>query len=223
VDQREKRLDGPDGGRRGPDFLSQVREVCRLRTDQDRSTSGAEIIERSRGADGAEFDHLVVRYTRGPWTKELVVGVCDGPANTEAVTRFRDAVCAHVTTEREPELVYRGEPASPDVEHAAREHHIWLRNFTEYQHLWEHHGYVAAQTQRLRADPEYRCNDMWTNGGRSWARPPPDHGRRADHGPTGHRRSAVRPGARRLRYRQDLPAARPGRTARPGGSSAETM
>jgi hypothetical protein len=121
----EKRLDGLDGGWRGPDFLSQVREVCRLRTDQDRSTSGAEIIERSRGADGAEFDHLVVRYTRGPWTKELVVGVCDGPANTEAIARFRDSVCAHVITEREPELVYRG-PTSASTEHAAREHHIWL-------------------------------------------------------------------------------------------------
>ncbi|MGH8571535.1 MAG: hypothetical protein ACREX8_03025, partial [Gammaproteobacteria bacterium] len=83
---------------------------------------------------------------RGPWNKELLVGVCDGPANAEAVARFRDAVCTHVRTEREPELVYRGEPASPDVERAAREHHIWLRDFAEYQHLWEHRGYVAAQT-----------------------------------------------------------------------------
>ncbi|MGH3834315.1 MAG: NACHT domain-containing protein, partial [Pseudonocardiaceae bacterium] len=175
MDRREKRLDGLDGGWRGHDFLSQVREVCRLRTDQDRSTSGAEIIERSRGAGGAEFDHLVVRYTRGPWTKELVVGVCDGPANDEVAARFRDAVCAHVRTEREPELVYRGEPASPDVERAAREHHIWLRDFAEYQHLWEHHGYVAAQTQRLRADPEYplqrHVDKRWSELGEATARP----------------------------------------------------
>jgi hypothetical protein len=57
VDGRKKRLGGLDADWRGPDFLSQVREVCRLRTDQDRSTAGAEIIERSRGTGGAEFDH----------------------------------------------------------------------------------------------------------------------------------------------------------------------
>ena len=102
MDRRNQRLDRIDAEWRGPDFLSQVREVCRLRTDQDRSTSGAEIIERNSGAERTEFDHLVVRYTRGPWTKELVVGVCDGPASAEAVARFRDAVCAHVPTEREP-------------------------------------------------------------------------------------------------------------------------
>ncbi|MGH3814489.1 MAG: hypothetical protein ACRDUV_18885, partial [Pseudonocardiaceae bacterium] len=175
MDRRDKRLDRLDGGWRGHDFLSQVREVCRLRTEQDRSTSGAEIIERSHGPNGAEFDHLVVRYTRGPWTKELVVGVCDGPANDEVAARFRDAVCAHVRTEREPELVYRGEPASPDVESAAREHHIWLRDFAEYQHLWEHHGYVAAQTQRLRTDPEYplqrHVDKRWSELGEVTARP----------------------------------------------------
>ncbi|MGH3900563.1 MAG: pentapeptide repeat-containing protein, partial [Pseudonocardiaceae bacterium] len=174
MDRREKRLDGLDGGWRGHDFLSQVRGVCRLRTDQDRSTAGAEIIERSRGAGGVEFEHLVVRYTRGPWTKELVVGVCDGPANAEAVARFRDAVCAHVPTEREPELVYRG-PVSADTEHVAREHHIWLRSFVEYQQVWEHHSYLAAQTQRLRADPEYplqrHVDKRWSELGEASARP----------------------------------------------------
>ncbi|MGH4007345.1 MAG: NACHT domain-containing protein [Pseudonocardiaceae bacterium] len=174
MDRREKRLDGLDGGWRGHDFLSQVREVCRLRTDQDRSTAGAEIIERSRGADGAEFDHLVVRYTRGPWNKELLVGVCDGPADADAVARFRDAVCAHVPTERYPELVYRG-LTSTDAEHAAREHHIWLRSFAEYQHVWEHHDYLAAQTRRLRADPDYplirHVDERWSELGETTARP----------------------------------------------------
>ena len=61
MDRRDKRLDRTDVGWHGPDFLSQVREVYRLRTDRDRSTSGAEIIERSHGVGGAEFDHLVVR------------------------------------------------------------------------------------------------------------------------------------------------------------------
>ncbi len=175
VTGKDKRLDRIDADWRGPDFLSQVREVCRLRTDQDRSTSGAEIIERSRGDRGAEFDHLVVRYTRGPWTKELVVGVWDGPADAEAVARFRDAVCAHVPTEREPELVYRGQPASPDVDRAAQEHRIWLRNFAEYQHVWEHRGYLALQTRRLLADREYplrrHVDKRWSELGEATARP----------------------------------------------------
>jgi hypothetical protein len=175
VDRRNQRLDRIDAEWREPDFLSQVREVCRLRTDQDRSTSGAEIIERNRGADRSEFDHLVVRYTRGPWTKELVVGVCDGPASAEAVARFRDAVCAHVPTEREPELVYRGGPASLDAEQVAREHRIWLRDFTEYQHVWEHRSYLAAQTQRLHADSEYplrrHVDKRWSELGETTARP----------------------------------------------------
>lgn len=51
-----------------------------------------------------------VRYTRGPWTKELLVGACDGPVDAETVAHFRDAVCTQVSTEREPELVYRGGP-----------------------------------------------------------------------------------------------------------------
>lgn len=49
---RDKPLDRINVERRGPDFLSRVREVCRLRTDQDRSTFGAEIIERNRGKLG---------------------------------------------------------------------------------------------------------------------------------------------------------------------------
>ncbi len=173
---RDRRLDRIDGDWRGPDFLSQVREVCRLRTDQDRSTSGAEIIERSRGERGDTFNHLVVRYTRGPWTKELVVGVCDGPADARALARFRDAVCAHVPTEREPELVYRGRPASAEVDRAAREQGIWLRSFAEYQHVWEHHGYLATQTRRLLADDsEYplrrHVDKRWSELGEATAQP----------------------------------------------------
>ncbi|MGH3841915.1 MAG: pentapeptide repeat-containing protein [Pseudonocardiaceae bacterium] len=175
MDRRDKRLDRIDAERRGPDFLSQVREVCRLRTDQDRSTSGAEIIERNRGPGGAEFDHLVVRYTRGPFTREHVVGAYEGPVNAEALRRFREAVCNHVSTERNPELVYRGELTSSDAQQDAKEHHIWLRSFAEYQHVWEHHSYLATQTQQLSGDPEYQLlrhvDKRWSELGEPAARP----------------------------------------------------
>ncbi|MGH3809934.1 MAG: hypothetical protein ACRDRU_25600 [Pseudonocardiaceae bacterium] len=221
MDRRKTRRGALDsgwpGGWPGSDFLSQVREVCRLRTDQDRSTSGAEILERSRGAAGVEFDHLVVCYTRGPWTKELVVGVCDGPASAETVTHFRDAVCAHITTEREPELVYRG-PADAGAEHAAREHGIWLRDFAEYQHVWEHHRYLAAQTQRLRADPEYplqrHVDKRWSELGEATpTRPRPPSTSWTCWTPTVHGScwcwATSAP--------QDVPVARAGRATRPGG------
>ncbi|MGH4018197.1 MAG: NACHT domain-containing protein, partial [Pseudonocardiaceae bacterium] len=117
----------------------------------------------------------MVRYTRGPWTKELVVGVCDGPVSAETVARFRDAVCAHVTTEPEPELVYRGGPTSSDADRTAEEHRIWLRSFADYQHVWKHRDYLAGQTQRLRADPEYplarHVDKRWSELGESTARP----------------------------------------------------
>ncbi|MGH3697805.1 MAG: NACHT domain-containing protein [Pseudonocardiaceae bacterium] len=172
---RDRRLDRIDGDWRGFDFLSQVREVCRLWTDQDQSTRGAEIIERSHGEHGAEFDHLVVRFTRGSWTKERVVGVSNGPADAGALARFRDEVCAYVRTEREPELVYRGRPAIPEVDRAARELGIWLRNFDEYQHVWDHDDYLGAQTARLLADSEYplrrHVDKRWSELGEVMARP----------------------------------------------------
>lgn len=174
MDRRDAPFDDRDVDRRGPDFLSEVREVCRLRVDQDRSTAGAEIIEREE-RDGEGFDHLIVRYTRGPWTKELLVGALDGPLGSTGVARFQDAVCAHTSTDREPELVYRGPTADPDAVSAAAVHRIWLRSFAEYQQLWDHAGYVAAQTRRLRADPEYplpqHVDKRWSELGERDARP----------------------------------------------------
>jgi len=143
--------------------------------DQDRSTAGAEIVERDRGADGVAFDHLVVRYTRGPWTKELVVGAVDGVPSAEDVRSFHDAVCAGITTEREPELVYRASRAGPGAARTAEERRIWLRSFAEYQDVWDHGEYVAAQTRRLRAHPEYpldkHVDKRWSELGEPSARP----------------------------------------------------
>ena len=59
------------------------------------------------------------------------------------------------------------------MENAARRQGIWLRSFAEYQHVWEHRGYLAAQTQRLWPILSIPCGGMWTNDGRSWARARP--------------------------------------------------
>ncbi len=59
----EERFDELDKRRLRSDFLSQVREVCRLHLAKDPLTRDAEIEE----VDGVRFDHLVVSYHRGPW------------------------------------------------------------------------------------------------------------------------------------------------------------
>ncbi len=137
------------GDERGPDLLSRVREVCRLWVDQDRSTLQAEISERT-GVDGVAFDHLVVPVVRGHWQKELVVGTHVGAVDEETLRRF-GRVVADRTLEREPEMVYDGPPADPELVAQATSAGVWLRSFAEYQQVWDHTAYVRAQTRRSSA------------------------------------------------------------------------
>jgi hypothetical protein len=69
----EERFDELDKRRLRSDFLSQVREVCRLHLAKNPLTRDAEI-EELEDVDGVRFDHLVVSYHRGPWPKRLLVG-----------------------------------------------------------------------------------------------------------------------------------------------------
>ena len=55
----EERFDELDKRRLRSDFLSQVREVCRLHLAKDPLTRDAEI-EELEEVDGVRFDHLVV-------------------------------------------------------------------------------------------------------------------------------------------------------------------
>ena len=66
----EERFDELDKRRLRSDFLSQVREVCRLHLAKDPLTRDAEI-EELEEVDGVRFDHLVVSYHRGPWLKRF--------------------------------------------------------------------------------------------------------------------------------------------------------
>ena len=126
-----------------------MREVCRLRVDQDRSTLKAEITERS-AAHGVEFDHLVVPINRGLFPKEVVVGAHDGVVGPETLERFLRVVGSDRNLES-AELVHTG-PVDPALVGAARQAGVWLRSFAEYQQVWDHRDYLRTQTRLLTGD-----------------------------------------------------------------------
>jgi len=149
----EERFDELD--RRWPrsDFLSQVREVCRLHLAKDPLTRDAEI-EELEEVDGVRSDHLVVSYHRGPWPKRLLVGAYEGSVGSEDVNRFRSEICDRHNVD-EPELVYRGSLAANEVVDQAKRRGVWLPPFSEYQQVWDNSRYLRKQTADLLADPDY--------------------------------------------------------------------
>ena len=149
----EERFDELDKRRLRSDFLSQVREVCRLHLAKDPLTRDAEI-EELEEVDGVRFDHLVVSYHRGPWPKRLLVGAYEGSVGSEDVDRFRSAICDRHNVD-EPELVYRGSLAANEVVDQAERRGVWLRPFSEYQQVWDNSRYLRKQTEDLLADTDY--------------------------------------------------------------------
>jgi NACHT domain/Pentapeptide repeats (8 copies) len=155
----------PGGSRH--DFLSQVREVCRLRLEQEPDKSDAEITERELAVDdGGRLDYLLVSYARGPFLKRWVVGAHDGPMTRDVLERFASSVCVEHRSEPEPELIYRGPPADAMLVRAATDRQIYLRCFSDYQWSWQPKGYLKAQTADLLADPDYPL-DLHVD--KSWA------------------------------------------------------
>jgi hypothetical protein len=160
-------FDPSDPGGSRHDFLSQVREVCRLRLEQEPDKSDAEITERELAVDdGGRLDYLLVSYARGPFLKRWVVGAHDGPMTRDVLERFASSVCVEHPSEPEPELIYRGPPADDRLVREATDRQIYLRSFSDYQWSWQPKGYLKAQTADLLADPDYPL-DLHVD--KSWA------------------------------------------------------
>ncbi len=83
------------------------------------------------------------------------MGVCAGTPTAEDLDRFLDQVHAS-DTESDAELVHDGPPPARPLREHARRRGVLVRSFTEFQGLLDLRGYVAAQTERLSTDPQYR-------------------------------------------------------------------
>ena len=133
---------------RSRDLLNRVHEVCRLYW-RGRGERDVQIEER----ESEGFGYLKVSYTRGPWTRHELIGVCDGPPD-DALAGFRRLVTDSGAAEAT--LVHLGEPVGKAMAAEAARHGLWLRTLDSYQAtLWTHGGYRARQTARLAADVEY--------------------------------------------------------------------
>ena len=140
----------------GPDFLAQVQQVARLHLNKVPATHRADI-EPHRPDDPGCVDHLVIRYTHGPFPRQLLVGAYEGAATEDALERLLELPCCGAQRwAEEPQLVSRAGPVPAALAGTAAERGVWLRSFDEYEaSLWEHGRYLAQQTRQVRGDPSY--------------------------------------------------------------------
>jgi WD40 repeat protein len=124
-------------------LLQQIAEVCEVRHP------GARI----RLLPGPPAS-LLVTYPDGDAVSQFRVAAHVGPVTREDVTAFV-RVLRTTGTELNPELVYQGPPPGVALLEEALRDGLRVRSFTEFQGLLDLRGYVAAQTERLRADRVY--------------------------------------------------------------------
>ncbi|MFJ6135257.1 TIR domain-containing protein [Kitasatospora sp. NPDC092286] len=124
-------------------LLARVAEVCRTRHE------GAQL----RTVPGSP-PQLLVTWTESGFVRQQRVAVCAHTPTVEDVDRFVDEVHA-AGTDPDAELVHDGPPPARELRDRARRRGVRLRSFTEFQGLLDLRGYVAAQTERLRADGQY--------------------------------------------------------------------
>ncbi|MGK5639087.1 TIR domain-containing protein [Streptomyces sp. URMC 126] len=128
----------------GDTLLARVEEVCRIRHE------GVQL-RRLPGDPPA----LLVTWTEAGFVRQQRVAVCAGTPAAEDIDRFVDQVHA-AGAEPDAELVHDGPPPARALRDRARRRGVLVRSFTEFQGLLDLRDYVAAQTERLAADPQYQ-------------------------------------------------------------------
>jgi len=124
-------------------LLQRIAEVCEVRHP------GARI----RWLPGRPAS-LLVTYADGDAVPQFRVAAHVGPVGRDDVAAFVRMLRGS-GTDLDAELVYQGlHPGTTLLEEAQRDG-VRLRSFVEFQGLLDLRGYVAAQTERLRADPIY--------------------------------------------------------------------
>lgn len=124
-------------------LVARVAEVCRTRHE------GTQL----RHVPGP-VPQLLVTWNESGFVRQQRVAVCAGTPKPEDVDRFIDIIHAS-DTEPDAELVHDGPPPSRELRDRARRRGIRIRSFTEFQGLLDLRSYVAAQSERLRADRQY--------------------------------------------------------------------
>ncbi|MDT3400179.1 pentapeptide repeat-containing protein, partial [Streptomyces sp. B1866] len=125
-------------------LLARVAEVCRTRHE------GTQL----RRVPGSPPQLLVTWPEPEFVVRQQRVAVCVGTPTAEDVDRFVDHVHAS-DPEPDAELVHDGPPPARELRDRARRRGVRVRSFTEFQGLLDLRGYVAAQSERLRADRSY--------------------------------------------------------------------
>ncbi|MGH8908457.1 MAG: pentapeptide repeat-containing protein [Egibacteraceae bacterium] len=137
------------------EFLSEVREVCRLRWAKDPANWDVEIAERTGGGGRIDIDHLVVSCRRGYQVQQHVVGVHEGRVTIEMAQHFLSGVRREYGARQRPELVCRDSAEPQDRDLSAVAPGVTLWRFEDYQQVWDCTGYLQRQTAQLQADLDY--------------------------------------------------------------------
>ncbi|WP_239330805.1 TIR domain-containing protein [Frankia sp. CiP3] len=137
------RVDADGASDRLSELLDRIVEVCRAR--HERVT-----IRRVAG----DVPHLLVTYTEDGFTRQSRIGARLGSVTRDDVETFAQQVRA-LDPEGVVELVCEV-PPPPGLRGEAARRGIRVRSFVEFQGLLDLRDFVARQTFRLAADPQYR-------------------------------------------------------------------
>ena len=149
-------LEHVDRERREPrnEFLSRVREVCKLRyggVDGDANVD-------TRRVEGSRLDYLRVHVAQGPIARIFPLGVCEHGVSEEQLEQFRLGVFAQYRAHDASlpfQIVYGGDRAPDELIRRAAAEGVQLLSFVEFQGIIDFRGYVDRQTRKLESDIVY--------------------------------------------------------------------
>ncbi len=124
-------------------LVARVAEVCRVRYE------GVHL----RRIPG-DMPGLLATWTEAGFVRQQRIAVCADGLGPEEAQQLVDTLRA-AGTDTEAVLVHAGPPLPTEVRELARRRGVLVRSFTEFQGLLDLRDYVAAQTQRISADPQY--------------------------------------------------------------------
>ncbi|WP_414166653.1 TIR domain-containing protein [Streptoverticillium reticulum] len=124
-------------------LVARVSEVCRVRYE------GVHLRLIPGDAPG-----LLATWTEAGFVRQQRIAVRTGALGPEEAQQLVDTLRAS-GTDTDAVLVHEGPPLPSTVRELARRRGVLVRSFTEFQGLLDLRDHVAAQTERIGADPQY--------------------------------------------------------------------